>query len=685
MLENTRAFRDGIEKLYIKRNSSDEFKTNLRQGIDKLILEYEAKNVKSMIQNFMEINKVELEYYNNFYTEKSEEIKRSEQKIKNFIKKLPLLSRVDPYASARELAVNNPNWYEILKWELDTVEKEITYFIDDNLKSRIGKQIDMEVDSYQLSNFKHIMQECGYIVEKGITNEGIDVIICCTEIIALCRCNKTESVDLLQIVHRLAILFNIVLRANSVQFIVERPEHAHLDEWKSNIVKRYNEKIVTAYNKKTDSKETVNEIAVNTLKQYMVIAENTADEHVNCELDEEALIFFNRDSVLCKEGYWIDDEKGNVIWKLENDRRTVWIQVHNDAWRGNCEDEKLRIAYAVRRIMMFYQELKDEIFSPQNDDFINEIYQARRQLNIYHSNKIYNHTKDNISRMHYEHAVQILEEDPDKKVYMDYYPYYILNLLSDINVSKYYRRGLRQEFYSDEKTFASPAKWKDFSKLFKNGHQYTYEIREEKSGKSEVILIKLEIENLNPDDEILCDAAEEERRNLMLLLYSLILNAAGEKRGKRIVEPGEKQNSGMHSVKKSVIVKMRKNSFGNLEVINESVEEFDADEITNKLMQIPESEEDGISLWSLNRYIKSCISAYLMDKLRLAEEKLERNELSREEVVYIGKRTEELLSEKYDVKPKTYSENKKSYFAVELPILMERYNWSVWNKEGHDE
>lgn len=65
----------------------------------------------------------------------------------------------------------------------------------------------------------------------------------------------------------------------------------------------------------------------------------------------------------------------------------------------------------------------------------------------------------------------------------------------------------------------------------------------------------------------------------MLLLYSLVLNAAGEKRGKRVVEQGDKQNSRMHSVKKSVIVKMRKNRFENLEVINEGNEEFDADEI----------------------------------------------------------------------------------------------------------
>lgn len=685
LLENTRAFRDGIEKLYIKRNLSSEFKSSLSQGMDKLILEYEAKNVKSMIQNFLKLNREELESYKNNRTKESEEIKRSEQKIKNFIKKLPLLLRLDPYASARKLAVNNSDWYEILQWELKAVENEIDYFNDDTLKSRIGKQIDMEVDSYQLSNFKYIMQECGYIKEEGITNEGIDVIICCMEIITLCRCNKTESVDLLQIVHRLAILFNIVLRANSVQFIVERPEHAHLDEWKSNIVKRYNDKIVAAYNIKTDTDETVNEIVVNPLKQYMVIAQNTADEHVNCELDEKALAVFNQDDDLCKEGYWLDAEKGNVIWKLENDRRTVWIQAHNDAWRGASENGKLEIAYAVRRIMIFYQELKDEIFSPQNDDFINEIYQTRRQLNIYHSNKIYDHTKDSISRMHFEHAIRILEEEPDKKAYMDHYPYYILNLLADINVSKYYRRGLRQEFYSDENTFASSAKWRDFEKLFKNGHMYTYEIREESSGKSEMVLVKLEIENLCPDDEILCAAAEEEKRNLMLLLYSLILNAAGEKRGKRTVERRKEQNLQMCSTKKSVIVKVRKNDSGNLEVINESIGESDADEITNKLMQIPESEEDGISLWSFNRYIKSCISAYLMDKLRLAEEKLERNELSKEDVIYIGKRTEELLSEEYDVKLKTYSENGKSYFAVELPVLMERYNWSVCKKEGHDE
>lgn len=662
ILENTRAFRDGLEKLDIM--ASRELRQKMEERIENLKEHYDYQRIHSMFVEFKENNAADLKIYRETGNVDCDSICEIKKRIQRFIKSLPELPTINFMSHAKSLEISNSNWSDILDKEWEIICQETEAKGDDERKQETSKAlrelIAKECDMYQYGNFYKIFQQEGYMTERVISKDGVDIIACCMKVLGLCRKNDTKVLGKVQ---ELATLFKIILHADKIQFIVENKEENNLDEWKLNIEKEYNSMASLAW--KSKGKEQGPRIHITGKKHYFAIVERAGREDYNTELSENTVELLNSMNQKDRHSnnYLIDIESGKVIWELESRQRSVWICIENRNWRGKKARLKLKIAWDIRKVMIFYQELKEKVFNPENDDFLNEIAHIRRELKIYNSNKVYTHTKDYLQEMQYSQALEHFKGNGMQSAYLQNYPSYVLNLLADINVSKFYRDGLRKEIYKNEGAIKNPAVWGDISALIGDGREFVYTQNEK-----EKISVKLRVAKIKDTDEILCKGNNQRSvQEFTLLLYSLILNAAEQGRGKR-------QNFDVQSNHKSVIVNVYKEE-NYLIIKNECEESVSVERINRNRNRVPESEEDGISFWSFNCYIKRCINSLIWAKMREINANIAEGCLDEKEVAQLGEWIMKLTNEEFEIQAKCYKEEQKIYFMVSLPIFMEKYYW----------
>lgn len=463
-------------------------------------------------------------------------------------------------------------------------------------------------------------------------------------------------------VQLLAVLFKVVLHAHKVQFIIENKAGSNLDAWKHNIEKKYNAIVDKVRALCCD--EEVEKITIKGKKHYSIVVEKAGGGDYNTEISEttEQLIERLEDQTNKEPNYIIDEVHGAVLWKLENDQRSIWINMENDEWRHGETGYKVKIARHIRKVLMFYQELRKGIFNPENDDYINEISHVRQELSIYNSNKIHTHTKDYFKEAFFEHAQHYFVDEKQEK-YISDYPSYILKLLTDITISQYYRYGLRGNLYCDERGFKATAVWKDFAGLIKDKREYAY-----CAGKNENIKIQLHVDEINDNEAVLCRTSSSSIREITMLIYALILNAAEQNRGKR----QNLKNFSVQSEQKSVIVDIYLEE-GDLVIENECEGEIDLQQVKRRLHYVPNSEEDGISLWSFNCYIRQCINSMILAKLKEIEGNFEENQVDIHDIIDTGAWITRLTGPEYEIRPDSKEKGGKYYFKVRVPIFVKKF------------
>ena len=363
--------------------------------------------------------------------------------------------------------------------------------------------------------------------------------------------------------------------------------------------------------------------------------------------------------------YIINNEKGIVLWRIKSQQRTIWINIEKPEWMS---EDRLQIARDMRRVMIFYQELRREIFNTENDYFMDEISNAQRKLNIYNSNKVFTHTKEYPQVIQYNQVKNYFENIDQKQGDWKIYPHYLLNLLADLSVSRYYRRGLKEPLY-DELDMNSLAHWEDVGELLKDQRSFIYEAE-----PGERVDVQLEVDSeIKDDDRILCRGNNPDAiREFTLLLYALILNAAEKGRGVRInCEKSTKE--AVRDPKISVIVKMRRQG-RQLIIQNESSQNVNADEIKRKLKRVPESSEDGISLWSAKVYIQRCNSAMAVTMINESREKFLSNQGTKQELETLRKKVITCLDDRSSIKIDSRKINGRFFFTVGLPIFLDAEN-----------
>ena len=158
----------------------------------------------------------------------------------------------------------------------------------------------------------------------------------------------------------------------------------------------------------------------------------------------------------------------------------------------------------------------------------------------------------------------------------------------------------------------------------------------------------------------------------------MILNAAERGRGKRQIT-----KKSVHMAGQNVIVDLYREE-GFLVIENECDESVDVERIKRRLSQVPGSEEDGISLWSFNCYIKRCINALIMARIKDIDTEFAENRADEGQIRYLGEWITRLTGEECEIWPEQCEKNGKKYFRVKLPVFMEKYRWSM-NQERRAE
>lgn len=666
LLENTRAFRDGIEKfyklIYEENTVSEGLKGVVNGRVEELVTLYDAHRTYEMFSTFKTNNSELLEQYRQEQPFSQEILSDTQKKIERFIVRLP--KQKLQFINLMEcLKDTTNNWAKILDclevqfmdWYVDIQEtqRESVY------QTKLDEWINRETDKYQFNNFYKLLQKESDTSAK-ISNESIDLIACCVKVLELCR-NSTG--ELLEKVQMLAVLFKLILQANKVQFIVENKEGSNLDEWKSVIEKKYNS-LIEKLNIADQDKEQ-RKIHIKGKKQYSVIIEKAGSEDLNTEVSDSIQILLEQLENQGPKGnnYLLDKKHGVFLWKLEEGQRGIWISVENIKWSSEDVEFELQMAQKVRMIMMFYQEVRTKIFNSENDEYINEISHITKELSIYNSNKTYTHTKEFSREMFFLQA-QNYFQDTEKSIYMENYPSYVLKLLADINISKYYRYGLRAELYKNENGFGKTATWGQITQFIGNNQKLLYCINED-----ERINIKIDVNDIDENEAVLCKNSPSSIQDICMLIYSLIWNAAEKNRGKY-----QEKELSVQDNEKCVIVEIRKEK-GNLIIRNECEECMDIRYIKRRLHHIPDSEDDGISLWSFNCYIRQSINSIILAKMKEIEQSILENCAETGSVENIGKWIEKLTGDEYEIQPEIINEDGKMYFSVKLPIFMEKYQF----------
>lgn len=667
-LENTRTLRDGIEKFYIKWNVSKEFQELSEQRITVLKELNELQIAERMFDNFIAKNKAELEVDENQQNTGRRAQHDIGDSIQCFLRKLPVLESINFYDDAMGIRKTGKDWKFILKREQEQLareksskerrqdEKQQGEISLLKKKKSLRDVIDEELDIYQYNNFHKILENENYVDGRKISQSGADMIICCIKILELCR---TSDWPILSKVQELTTLFKVILGAEKVQFIVENKAENSLDEWKETIERHFNDLAKDLIEQNENFA-----LHVKTSKQYVLIREQTGTVVCDEELTAETERILDRMEQR-KGGYHnyeIDRDSGIVIWKLANKERCIWVSMESAAWQKK-DKQDFKVEHDLRKVMMFYQELRQKIFSPENDDYMNEISNARKELNIYNSNRVYTHTKESLLKEQYEQVYKHYTES--NKEYDEYYPAYVLKLISDITVSKYYRRGLRKMRVDTE--WRQFARWGDLSEFLTDKKEFFYRM-----DGDEKLYVKLEIPGIDCEEEILCGKDDKDAiRDLTLLIYAIVLNAAQENRGRR---EAKKENSTVQTAEQRVIVKLVKKEHY-LVIQNECAEEVDLEQIKHKLSHVPESEEDGISLWSMNCYLKQCINNLITAMLRRAESAISDNRADNEQdLSELKKWIEKLTGEGFTIQPDRGREQGKTFFAVKIPLFMGGYH-----------
>ena len=148
-------------------------------------------------------------------------------------------------------------------------------------------------------------------------------------------------------------------------------------------------------------------------------------------------------------------------------------------------------------------------------------------------------------------------------------------------------------------------------------------------------------------------------------MYSLMINAAIENRG-RI------ENN-------CVTVYCSKTSDGRLRIANqvgENKTQKEPAQVMEELKYPPEEDNQGISLWSMSRYIKWVVASILDEKIKVFE-KNKGFESNREwdpmEYRQLKRQILRLLGEEFQIFVEERENNGKVYFSIMVPILAEKF------------
>ncbi len=104
-------------------------------------------------------------------------------------------------------------------------------------------------------------------------------------------------------------------------------------------------------------------------------------------------------------------------------------------------------------------------------------------------------------------------------------------------------------------------------------------------------------------------------------------------------------------------------------------------------MHYPPQKNQGISLWSVSRYIKGILSIIIKHKLDSVDIKWEEYESKRvkNELLKLKQWMEKYLSNEYDIsvcrRTRISEENQEVFFCIDIPLYAEKYPDALFKED----
>lgn len=547
-----------------------------------------------------------------------------------------------------------------VKWDPDNWGNLLSYSNGKDFKKNSVKFVRSEIKEYlrpyQFKDFLSLLQQYGMCDKHNRLNAKGEVFVASNFLLyrfitadfesGLRRTGIIDKGNLTKVDY-IATCMKCIMEAKEV--VVTMEFDAEYDLWENMIVERYNALL---------PKEMKDErIAWEPKKEYLILG-NSEEKKGRWTIREKAFITkiqqLQQKSSWKEKGYAYDMEDGFFWWELGcATEYPVYIFA---TWEDSGQNNTLSIERLnrIRAVMQYHWQLNHSVFNKGNEGFFCEIAQQRKKNAIQSRQKAHIHTKSDIKLEQYDHMIK-------QQRYGKYYQSDLLMLLADLNVSEHYRNSLMAEYYSKGNLLCAK-KWGSYNSPFASRKEF--DVINSDTAKTTKLIVSEEIlfagdSSLDAERIEAFDITNGERDSY-LLIYSLMLNAVVNNRGKAENE--------------SVTVYCSRTPEGNLRIANrigENPGKKSPQQIMEELRYPPEEEQQGISLWSMSRYIKAMAASALTTDLK----KLERAEMPvREEALKKMRcRILRLLGDEFQLVVEKQKIGKRLYFSVSVPILAGKY------------
>lgn len=452
----------------------------------------------------------------------------------------------------------------------------------------------------------------------------------------------------LEKVDYIATCMKYIMQAKDVVIIMEFD--AEYDMWENEVVKRYNTIVSNmGYGEK---------IMWPSQKEYLVLG-SSEGKSGGWTIREKEVIKIAQDSHnkknLTEKGYSFNLREGTFSWELGHATEYpvyIFARWEKSEQEGMPEIHRLN---RIRSVLQYCWMLNDSVFNKGNESFFYEIARQKKQNAIHSRQKAHTHTKSDIRMEQYNHM--ILEQK-----YEELYKFDLLMLLADLNVSEHYRKSLSMEYYLSGVSFR-PGKWNSQLSFIKNNQIY-YVANSDMEQATELFVsydVLFEGDTaLQGDEEIVAIDCTNAERETFLLIYSLMINAVTEGRG--------------YMENERVTVYCTKTSEGCLRIANrigKGADKKTPEQIMEELRYPPEEENQGISLWSMSRYIKRMIASILDGRLK--EQEKGGNSVTVGRLEALRGQIIKMLGEEFQITVQNEELDGKGYFSVLIPVFADKF------------
>lgn len=572
ILENSRVFRDGIQKLNIKLRHDKAARENLDKYI-ACLCEKEYENL----------------CYLNFLNEARKKHKfENPGQLKGF-----LLENGSPMCSLSpdRVSLIFNGWKTSGKsledyWKMCLADLS-KHSNEDELQklAEVLKNVynDYTQNNYQFEHFRKLWEE---LKLWGREEENIQ-LTCALQIKYLCHSRKGKEEGVLGKVEKLARLAGEMLNKSPHQVLIEYEDSSEYYlseaervceeetrdiECESGLIKgRFREKGNRHYC------SLVEKIGMS----------DAMNEEIHQKLNDKPVL-----QRIDEYGYYYGDKA--FIWKLgERSSYPIFFFV-----RLVNDDEKMK--YRIRNLLQFRDELERYIFDSEKPEYFHELAVVYNRLNIYKNPKSLTHNSEENMENSFKKVLEDLSSEKEQQQ-KSADPLETLLLLTGMYVGRLYRKSVTKELYQNFDTNGNSYnfKWGDTRNIFRNeftipGKQgeNSIVIRRWEPEKDQVEFMDFDGEMRLEDEDVLL-AGQKNCHEFLSLLLSVFLNAKEEGRGIAEESTGD------------VVIYLSKTKDGMLRITHRNhCEDGTLSQIKRSLDRQPDNENSGTTLWSLNSYLK---------------------------------------------------------------------------------